>query len=70
MVGNSKQLAVGSIQKRLSKIIAGFLTYETGWMEVSFIKIGKIEEGKVSSTNSAFSCDRNEFEVLVTYLTI
>lgn len=48
---------------------ARFLTYETVWMEVSFHKIGKMEEDEVSSRNSKFTCDHNEFEVLVTYST-
>lgn len=48
-------------------MIARFLTCKTGWIEVSFNKIGKIEENGVSSRNSTFSCDHNEFEVLLTH---
>lgn len=47
-------------------MIARFLTCKTGWIEVSFNKIGKIEENGVSSRNSTFSGDHSEFEVLLT----
>lgn len=48
-------------------MIARFLTCKTGWVEVSFNKIGKIEANGVSSRNSTFSGDYNESEVLLTY---
>lgn len=47
---------------------AGFLTYETGWREVSFnIKIEKMEEDEISRRNSKFNCDHNEFKVKITF---
>lgn len=51
-------LAVERIKKRLSRMTAGFLSYETGWMKVLFdSKTEKVKEDGTLSRNSKFSCD-------------
>lgn len=52
-------------KKKLSRMVTKYLTYETGWMDVPFIKLEKMEK-EVLNRNSKFSFGQDEFEVLVT----
>ena len=61
-------MAVERIKKRLSRMTAGFLSYEIGWMKVLFgSKTEKVKEDGILSRNSKFSCDCSEFKVSVTF---
>ena len=47
---------------------AGFLSYETGWMQVLFnSKTEKVKEDGILSRNSKFNCDCSEFKVSITF---